>query len=473
MNKYTNNIDPSIAANIKRLEGNLKYYHNQGFEKFEDYFSDEVYSNLPPDLQEICKVFKDKRRKDVCLIGMITALSAAFTRFRFHHGTDGEVREYSPHIFSIVLGTAGSGKSTTRYGMTLVEKISARAIEIHKQSLAKFKTDKREYDSEIRKKDRNSLVILTEPTKPPKIRFAMSASDTTQAALVEILNDNPAGGFAYDSEVDTMVQGNAKKDFGGFSDVLRKVFHHEPLARQRKGDNETYIVKDPRLAVMLSGTQDQLRKLINAEKNGLFSRFWYYSIPKTFIEYDYSSFTADVVGQLCTSLQQNIFDLADLWNDQIINLKFSDSQEMQLYNALMDKEDIEKRYGGDIGASWLRMALITKRIATTLTGLQYRGDNLIPDNCMMAAMAILPSMKQHCITALDIVRMNQGKIQISKEAYTVMKNEGMTDQQIAEEIGCNNKTIQRRKAEWELTGWETGKRSQQMDKGRVSSFKPW
>jgi hypothetical protein len=214
------------------------------------------------------------------------------------------------------------------------------------------------------------------------------------------------------------------------------------------GDMESYIVEQPRLAVMLSGTGDQVKKLITSEYNGLFSRLWYYNIPKVFNEYVTGRQQIDLAGDLCKDLQLAVLETADLWNGKIIEMKFSEEQETDLFDAMQDKKAMEEKYGGDIGASWLRMALITKRIAVTLAGFQGEAAGIVPGNCWRAAMALLPTLKSHCIQALDIIRENYGKKNISKQSYDAMKNAGMTDEEIAEELGVGISTIQRRKKQW-------------------------
>jgi len=115
---------------------------------------------------------------------------------------------------------------------------------------------------------------------------------------------------------------------------------------------------------------------------------------------------------------------------------------------MQDKKAAEDKHGGDIGASWLRMGLITKRIAVTLAAFEGGGGPELPDNCWQAALALLPTLKAHCLRALDIVRSNQGKIDISKQGYEALKAANMTDEMIAKELGVSSKTLQRRKKDW-------------------------
>ncbi|WP_336516598.1 DUF3987 domain-containing protein [Pollutibacter soli] len=415
-----------------------------------DCFSDEVYNNLPEHLKEICFQVDERRKRDVLLIGMLTALSAAFSRYRFYHGADNDVKEYSPHLLSLVVAAAGSGKGLTRYGNTLVGAITQQANLMQANALRNYKLALSDFKKQLKEVEKGNKKIETieEPRKPIKYCFAMSASDTTQAALVEKLRDNPIGGFAYDSEVDTLIQGNQNKDFGGFSDIIRKVFHHEPLARQRKGEGESYIVENPRLAIMLSGTHDQLKKLIPSEYNGLFSRLWYYTIPPTFMEYRSGKQQRDLIGEMCQGLQRDILKRSDLWSDELHYLEFTAQQELDLFSAMQDKRDLEEKYGGDIGASCLRMALIVKRIAATLSGFEGVGSSVVPDHCWRVAISLLPAIKSHCIHALSIVRQNQGKKNIDRDEYNRLKKEGKNDTEAAKLLGISRPTLARAKEAW-------------------------
>lgn len=275
----------------------------------------------------------------------------------------------------------------------------------------------------------------------------MSASDTTQAALVQTLYENPTGGFAYDSEVDTLVQSNARKDFGGYSDILRKVFHHEPLSRQRKSEGESYIVREPRLAVMLSGTPYQLRKLIPSEENGLFSRLLYYVIPEVFKPYQIATQQKDILGDECRALQQEILDCANPWADEIYHLEFTQQQEEELCSAMHDKRQMEERYGGSISASWIRMGLIIKRIAVTLAAFDgfARFTGPMPDRPWRAAISMLPTIKVHCIRALEIIRANQGLKNIDWKKYDELKSQGISDVDAPKALGISRSTLGRRK----------------------------
>jgi|GEM_PF-5476774 len=298
-------------------------------------------------------------------------------------------------------------------------------------------------------KDAADRMLTVEPEKPGPCRFSMSASDTTQAALVQVLHNNSGGGFAIDMEADALVQGDARRDFGGFSDIIRKVFHHEQLSRQRQMEGESYNVHQPRLAVLLCGTPDQAQKVIKSESNGLFSRMLYYYIPPDFCPYKRMSSDTDIIGKQCKELQQIVYSRADFWAGPVVTYKFSKEQEDALEEQMQDKEEVENKWGKDIGASWIRMAIIVKRIAITLAAFQDAEAGMVPQNCWNAALAMLAPIKSHCIEVLNLMRQKtKGKIAISKTDYDNYKAKGLSDSKIAQEIGCNRSTIDRAKKEW-------------------------
>lgn len=414
-------------------------------------FPEETYSNLPVDLKELCLLIDDPQKRDVFLISQLTALSAAMSRFRFLHGSSVQIKEYSPHLMSFIVGGPGSGKGMAEYGSVLIQKIEDAALERHTDAQKKYKVELLEYQREIKERTKTKMSFegLIEPEKPGLCRFAISASDTTQAALVQVLYQNPWGGYAFDAEADTLVQGDARKDFGGFSDIIRKAFHHEQLSRQRKGEGETYNVRDPRLSLLLCGTPDQAQKLIKNESNGLFSRLLYYFIPPDFRPYSRMTASEDIIGNGCMRLQQKVLDQAQFWTGSKIIYTFSDDQEGQLEAAMQDKEEVERKWGQDIGASWIRMAIIIKRIAVTLSAFKGADEGVIPDDCWASAISMLPGIKGQCIEVLKLIReQTKGRINISQSVYEDMKRQDMTDEQIAKQFGCNRTTIARKKKEW-------------------------
>jgi hypothetical protein len=78
-------------------------------------------------------------------------------------------------------------------------------------------------------------------------------ANTSYAKILWHLEQNEGTGIICETEADTL--GNVvKQEWGSYSDMLRKSFHHERLSSSRKGNNEFTEVNAPSLSIALSGT---------------------------------------------------------------------------------------------------------------------------------------------------------------------------------------------------------------------------
>lgn len=114
------------------------------------------------------------------------------------------------------------------------------------------------------------------PAEPP-MRMLVIPANSSASSFLEILGDNDGIGLLFESEGDTLSQ-TLKSDYGNYSDVLRKAFHHKLVSLSRRKDREYCEVSNPRVSVALAGTPEQVRRLIPDAENGLMSRFCFYII---------------------------------------------------------------------------------------------------------------------------------------------------------------------------------------------------
>ncbi len=123
---------------------------------------------------------------------------------------------------------------------------------------------------------------MTMPTEPPMRMFVIPANSSASSFL-KILGDNDGIGLLFESEGDTLSQ-TLKSDYGNYSDVLRKAFHHELVSLSRRKDREYCEVSNPRVSVALAGTPEQVRRLIPDAENGSDESllFLYYSLQKRY-----------------------------------------------------------------------------------------------------------------------------------------------------------------------------------------------
>jgi hypothetical protein len=227
-----------------------------------------VYDNLPPMLCDYCKPFVGNREKDVFLTGALTILSGCLPNVNGIYSGD----VVYPNLYSFILAPAASGKGALKHAKELAD-------EYHKKTLQQSTEDRKRYEEELITynilKKKNKLGTYQEMPVLPKFKVEFIPANTSNAKVIQHLDWNNGKGIICETEADTLGQ-TLKNDWGGYSDMLRKAFHHEKISFSRKTDNEFVEVNEPRLSVALSGTPKQVFNIITSAEDGLFSRFIFY-----------------------------------------------------------------------------------------------------------------------------------------------------------------------------------------------------
>ena len=236
------------------------------------FIPDSVYQNLPSFLKECTDVFDDKRERDVFLISALSVVSGCLPNVSglYFNST------VYPNLFSFVLAPPASGKGSMIFAKKLGDGI-------HKEYVEESKTKQQEYNIELReyKKRHQGSKSSTanpeeeEPKKPPfKVLYIPANSST--AKVYEHLDHNEGKGIICETEADAL--GIVfKSDWGSYYDMLRRAFHHETVSISRKTDNQFLEVLEPRIAIVLTGTPNQIMNIVKSAEDGLFSRFFFYT----------------------------------------------------------------------------------------------------------------------------------------------------------------------------------------------------
>lgn len=232
---------------------------------------DGVFTGMPSLLARAFETLQHKHEKEVFLMGALGVYSAMMPHvqgdyFGFPLGTN---------MYCFVVGRYGTGK-----GVLNLAKILGDAV--HEYRRAKTKTARTEYgrkneiyNSNKRLFDRGETTQMPEPpAAPPNLRLYIPAN-SSKSGIIKLVADNEGCGIIFETEGDTLTE-MLKQDFGNFSDVLRKAFHHEGISLYRKTGEEEVEINHPYLSIVMSGTYDQLFKLIPQTENGLYSRFSFY-----------------------------------------------------------------------------------------------------------------------------------------------------------------------------------------------------
>ncbi|MEM5540702.1 DUF3987 domain-containing protein [Olleya sp. AS48] len=216
-----------------------------------EYIPNEVYMNLPEPLNQLTSQFEE-REKDIVLISSLGVLSACLPNVK------GKYRDsvISPNLYTFIIAPPASGKGAMRWSKLLIQPI-------HKEKQEEYKRKLQEYS---RNQDREAN------EKPQRISKVIPGN-VSSSKLYHHLKHSEDSVLMFETEADSL-SNMLKQDWGDFSDLMRKAFHHETCSISRS--DRFYEIDEPKLSLVLSGTPNQLQPLVASKENGLFSRFIYY-----------------------------------------------------------------------------------------------------------------------------------------------------------------------------------------------------
>jgi hypothetical protein len=369
----------------------------------------KVYSQLPEILRESCEMFADAIEKDVFLIGVITVISGCLPNIQGIYFDE----PVSTHLYAFITAPAGSGKGKLKWAKYF-------ALKIHKTMVQQSIREKEAYEQELENYNnlnKNQRQGVERPREPKRKMFYIPANSSA-SAFIQALSDNDFKGIIFETEADTLA-GTLKQDWGNFSDVLRKAFHHESTNMFRRKDNEHIEVEDPHLAIVLSGTPKQVHNMMPDVENGLFSRFLYYAFE------DYSDFKNPFVShrkvnytEFFEAKGEQIYELYQTLIDQPSAMEFRFTAEQgevftQQFNTLYKRNRM--LLGNDFNANSRRLGLITFRIAMVLRTLRILedGDYSNPLICnetdFQTAIQIAFTLEKHAIAVFQNLPNNDLK----------------------------------------------------------------
>jgi hypothetical protein len=316
----------------------------------------EVYQNLPDILKKCTSVFELQREKDVFLTGAIGVLSGCFNTVTGLYASE----EYHPNLNCFVVAPPSSGKGRMKYARVLANAIHDEKLSVSKESWSNY----------LRRNTKKSN--LPEPEQ--KLLFI--PANSSASAVIRHLNENNESGIICETEADTMSD-TFKQDWGGYSDLIRKAFHHETVSSSRKKDREYYELKHPKLSVVLSGTPDQVKTLIHSSENGLFSRMIFYA----FDGIESWKSVAPTQGRLNLNryfekLSDEIKSIYDKYSGRQYEFDLTESQWKELDDQFSNwLNEITTFIHQDTASIVKRLGLIQFRIAMILSILRHNEDN--------------------------------------------------------------------------------------------------
>ena len=310
-----------------------------------------IYNRIPEELIRLTKPFEG-REKDIVLLSTLGVLSNCLPNI---YGVyDGDT--IYPHLYLMIIAPAASGKGVMNYSRLLIEPIHDKIFSESKSEYLICEEGKKNKDIE----------------QCHEVKVKILPANISSAEMHTYLSSSEHGLLIMESEADTM-SNMLKNDWSSYSDVLRKAFHHEPVAISRKTEKLFIDIKEPKLSMVISGTPDQLKPLIKSRENGLFSRFMIYNFDE--ITEFKNVFAAKTRNNkvIFNDAGKNIFnlygELAKL--EKPIEFSFTDSQKRKFLDRIRPiRADIVNNHSQSFISNLHRHGLMLFRIAMILTVLR-------------------------------------------------------------------------------------------------------
>lgn len=335
-------------------------------------FPDEVYASLPRLLVDVCSYGLSPEDTDMLLLGAVTVLSSCLTQVSGIYGQ----RQVCPNLFLFVNARASAGKGRLTLCRHLVDVVHAELRRRSRLEWEAYRREKALYDKQKRKE------AAEEPPQPP-VRMLFIPANSTATALFQTLNDNEGRALMFETEGDTLAN-TFRSEHGNYSDGLRKAFHHEPIAYNRRKDREYVEINRPCLSVLLSGTPRQIMSLIPDAENGLFSRFLFYSLPLRPVWNDvFADCGGDTIDGKFIALGGRFFQFVNRLQQAApitFVLTAGQQREFNRFFGSLQEEGMEC-FGEDMLSSVRRLGLSAYRICMVLSSLRlmdYEGDAPLP-----------------------------------------------------------------------------------------------
>ena len=316
-------------------------------------FPNSIFEKLPKYIAEPCSLIESQYQRDMFLTSALPVFASHMPNVCISH-KDGK---YSPDLFTVIVAAPATGKG----------------IITKSQKLGRVLQNDFEEKYQVR---RQAYELLPEKEKKsqqgPKKSTLFIPANSSSRAILDTLKVNGGAGLLFETEIDTLINAD-KQDWGNFTDIIRKAFHHEPISINRK-DNNFYIER-PKLSICLSGTFDQFLKMFGSAANGHFSRYAFYT--HTGVRKWQSHRPTKNSDKLDNYIHQASNDLFQLYQklqarDEPLVISLSDGQwniidhHFSKWMSLIDDLSVQEYFH----ATNNRMPIIMLRIVTILTVLR-------------------------------------------------------------------------------------------------------
>lgn len=329
---------------------------------------DEVFQNLPSDITNLLKIAKDKKERDTLLLSIIAISSGLFPALRTMYGN----QIYTPHLYLCEVAQAGSGKGLAMNALMLAKSIQDDLDKEYRETKKEYEKKLLGWELELKRaaKENREPDINLRPEEP-KRKVLLLQANTSKSQLLLHMTAAPFGNILATTEIDAFSEA-LRTDYGKHAAEIRMFFHHERVGQSYKTDKEPIVIDFPKLALMLSGTPEQLVNFIRTLEDGMYSRFMFYTMSPTYqwknqspLEGNGNIDARELFGSLGEKMKANFFRTVE--REVMINFT---SEQWDKHAEIFQRElgYVSAETNPNVMAIVFRSGLIAMRVAMVLCG---------------------------------------------------------------------------------------------------------
>ena len=273
-------------------------------------------------------------------------------------------------LYNIVYGKPATSKGDLQAVVQIAEPLKRRMRRQYEAEKEQYDKDMADWESKPRR-ERGP-----EP-RQPLFRSPLLPANSSSSAVYRAMDANGGWGMMFETEADTLTNMLSKNEYGDYSDLLRKAHHHETISMQRVTEHINIDIEKPRLAVFLTCTGSQLPLLLppSGIANGLASRFLFYALPDTKVEFrNVFARNDSPIDEVYLKMGEELMTLIDELNRRSqhpIQFALSTAQQqlfMTHFSALLSEQSA--MMGGGFNSFIYRIALECYRYTMILSALR-------------------------------------------------------------------------------------------------------
>ncbi len=333
----------------------------------------------PTFCQQILDSQDDPVGRDKMILGSLNLISGFLPKSLY--SIYDRRRIYAP-LYTIIYGGFATRKGDLEACRKLIEPVKRQMRQQYEKDVADYELALANWEN-APKASRGKM-----PEKPTP-RSPFIPANSSASAVYRALAANGGRGEIFDTEADTLTNMLSKKEYGDFSDLLRKAHHHEECSMARVGEQLFIEIAEPCLSVLLTCTDSQLHPLLAFDNfvNGLASRFLFYALLNDSVAFRNVFEGSDrPIEDTYKELGEQLFVLYQALLErmarpiQFILSKAQQAEFMKTFSEML-KEHYEL-FGDGIQGFIYRLALECYRITMVLTALRRLSERLETGECL-------------------------------------------------------------------------------------------